>query len=398
MNKRTAHVSIYFICLIASFLILTVAQVTASNVSNSPSPETQKWETYKDDRFDFSFEYPANWYVVLRDDSDPEGLSGTLMLTPINPEQSLTKDEVRALHSDVPYIAVGLYLAELESKQSLNEWTELYQEASKSFNDSEIQARSLKSLRIGQVDAVQQAGVSPLTEYQFTNLAYGNTVWFIWTNISDLENNSNSLAYQQLVNSFRFGDNTPAKLSDIYGSGFQPLKLGKSSPETFSEQGSYNSWLFSGVKSLSGLQSTVLSSSWKSPVIGSYNVQCGSARHTGKAEYAADVGTPMNTSVYAAYSGNVFFAGWNNDGYGNLIKTSSVDGKTAYYAHLNTINTYNGANITTYQFIAKSGNSGPSNIHLHFHVNYTNLTGMSGFNPNGNYPTMTDISCGTMGR
>ena len=185
-------------------------------------------------------------------------------------------------------------------------------------------------------------------------------------------------------------------MSDIYGSDFQPLRLGEESPTNINNQ-TNRFWHSTETKESKGLQILALGSNWKSPVVGWYNVQCGSPWHTGKAEFAADVGTPMNTSVYTAYSGNVFFAGWNNDGYGNLIKTSSVDGKIAYYAHLNTINTYNGANIVTYQFIAKSGNSGPSSIHLHFHVNYTNLTGMSGFFPNANYPTMQDVSCGNMG-
>lgn len=323
-------------------------------------------------------------------------MSGVLMFTPVNPNTTLSTDEYHDSHKADPYIAIGLYLAELEPGQPLTEWTELYQEASKSFDDEEIQNTPLETLRINQSDAVQQKGISPITEYKFTNISHGYTVWFIWTNISDSDSLYSSI-YNHMVNSFRFGKDSPTRLSDIYGSDFQPLRLGEESPTNINNQ-TNRFWHSTETKESKGLQILALGSNWKSPVVGWYNVQCGSPWHTGKAEFAADVGTPMNTSVYTAYSGNVFFAGWNNDGYGNLIKTSSVDGKTAYYAHLNTINTYNGANIVTYQFIAKSGNSGPSSIHLHFHVNYTNLTGMSGFFPNANYPTMQDVSCGNMGR
>jgi len=194
-----------------------------------------------------------------------------------------------------------------------------------------------------------------------------------------------------MVNSFRFGKSSPTSLSDAYGSDFRPLRLREESPADVFYNQTISSWNSTKTGGFQGLQSFALSSSWKSPVVGWYNVRCGSTFHTGIATYAADISTPMNTSVYAAYSGNVFFAGMNTQGYGNLIKTSSVGGKIAYYAHLNTINTYNGANIVTYQFIAKSGNSGPSSIHLHFHVNNTNLTGMSGFSPNTNPPPPGEV-------
>lgn len=374
----------------------------ASNLPDIP----QEWVVYQDTRFGFSLEYPANWYIMPRDDSDPEGTSGVLMFTPINPDVSLSDDEYHDPHDADPYIAVGLYLAELEQGQSLAEWTGLYQEASKSFDDGEIQNSPLETLRISRADAVQQKGVSPITEYQFTNISHGNTVWFIWTNISDSENNPYSSAYNRMVNSFRFGRNTPTRLSDVYGSDFQPLRLGEESPSGVFDNQATGSWHSTEVGGIKGLQILALGSNWKSPVVGMYNVQCGSPFHTGIATWAADVGTPFNTSVYAAYSGNVFFAGWDTTGYGNLIKTSHIGGYTAYYAHLNTINTYNGANVVTYQFIARSGNSGPSSTHLHFHVNNQNLTGMSGFFPNTNppppgevvYPSMVVGSCGDMGR
>ena len=396
MYKRQIHIST--LLLTASLLLFSMAsQVTASNQSNSylNEADVSQWIAYEDARFSFSLEYPADWYVMPRDDSDPEAMSGVLMFTPVNPNTTLSTDEYHDSHKADPYIAIGLYLAELEPGQPLTEWTELYQEASKSFDDEEIQNTPLETLRINQSDAVQQKGISPITEYKFTNISHGYTVWFIWTNISDSDSLYSSI-YNHMVNSFRFGKDSPTRLSDIYGSDFQPLRLGEESPTNINNQ-TNRFWHSTETKESKGLQILALGSNWKSPVVGWYNVQCGSPWHTGKAEFAADVGTPMNTSVYTAYSGNVFFAGWNNDGYGNLIKTSSVDGKIAYYAHLNTINTYNGANIVTYQFIAKSGNSGPSSIHLHFHVNYTNLTGMSGFFPNANYPTMQDVSCGNMG-
>jgi hypothetical protein len=41
-----------------------------------------------------------------------------------------------------------------------------------------------------------------MTEYQFTNFAHGETVWFVWTNIGDSTNIAYLAIYEQMVNSF----------------------------------------------------------------------------------------------------------------------------------------------------------------------------------------------------
>ncbi len=390
-------------------LFSVVTQVTASNQTNSPLTQaaiSQEWLRYQDVRFGFSLDYPSDWYMMPRDDSDPEGTSGVLMFTPFDPYTSSSNGEYNDPHSTQPYIAVGLYLAELEQGQSLAKWTELYQEASKSFDAGQIKNEPLETLRINLSDAIRRRGVSPITEYQFTNISHGNTVWFVWTNINDSKNDRYASVYNRMISSFRFSRKTPTRLNDIYGSNFQPLRLKEESSSNVLDNQAAGIWGTTETERIKKLQILALSSSWKSPVVGMYNVQCGSALHTGSSQWAADIGTPLNTSVYAAYSGNVIFAGWDTTGYGNLIKTSHIGGYTAYYAHLNTINVSNGASVATYQFIAKSGNSGPSSIHLHFHVKDQNLTGMSGFSPNTSppppgevvYPSTTVGSCGDMGR
>ena len=149
MYKRQIHIST--LLLIASLLLFSMAsQVTASNQSNSylNEADVSQWIAYEDARFSFSLEYPADWYVMPRDDSDPEAMSGVLMFTPVNPNTTLSTDEYHDSHKADPYIAIGLYLAELEPGQPLTEWTELYQEASKSFDDEEIQNTPLETLRI----------------------------------------------------------------------------------------------------------------------------------------------------------------------------------------------------------------------------------------------------------
>ena len=58
------------------------------------------------------------------------------------------------------------------------------------------------------------------------------------------------------------------------------------------------------------------------------------AYHTG--HYGLDFGIPVGTPVRSSMDGKVVYAGWNNEGYGNLVIVQDGDYKT-YYAHLSKI-------------------------------------------------------------
>ncbi len=82
-----------------------------------------------------------------------------------------------------------------------------------------------------------------------------------------------------------------------------------------------------------------------------------------------DFGAPTGTSIKAAASGTVTYAGWNSGGFGYLVIISHGNGVQTYYAHCSSILTKVGASVSQGQVIAKVGNTGRSfGSHLHFEV------------------------------
>lgn len=83
---------------------------------------------------------------------------------------------------------------------------------------------------------------------------------------------------------------------------------------------------------------------------------------------ALDFGVPIGTSVKTTLEGDVTFAGWNNEGYGNLVIVENGAYKT-YYAHLSNIPVNVGQSVKTGDIIGLSGNTGNSTgPHLHYEI------------------------------
>ena len=82
-----------------------------------------------------------------------------------------------------------------------------------------------------------------------------------------------------------------------------------------------------------------------------------------------DFPVPFGTRVGAAGVGTTIFAGWNNGGFGNLVVIQHRLGYTTWYAHLSSITSYVGEEVSGGTRIGYVGSTGYSTgPHLHFEV------------------------------
>lgn len=83
---------------------------------------------------------------------------------------------------------------------------------------------------------------------------------------------------------------------------------------------------------------------------------------------ALDIAVPVGTPVQTTMDGTVVHAGWNNQGYGNLVIVENGEYRT-YYAHLSNIPVSVGDTVEAGAVIAYSGNTGNSTgPHLHYEI------------------------------
>ncbi|MEN4010652.1 MAG: M23 family metallopeptidase [Bellilinea sp.] len=81
-----------------------------------------------------------------------------------------------------------------------------------------------------------------------------------------------------------------------------------------------------------------------------------------------DFGIPVGTPVRTTMDGQVVYAGWNHQGYGNLVIVENGAYRT-YYAHLSSIPVSVGQQVTAGTVIGLSGNTGNSTgPHLHYEI------------------------------
>lgn len=88
--------------------------------------------------------------------------------------------------------------------------------------------------------------------------------------------------------------------------------------------------------------------------------------HSG--HHGLDIAVPVGTPIKATMDGRVVHAGWNNQGYGNLVIIENGDTRT-YYAHLSSIPVSLGETVRVGATIGLSGNTGNSTgPHLHYEI------------------------------
>jgi murein DD-endopeptidase MepM/ murein hydrolase activator NlpD len=81
-----------------------------------------------------------------------------------------------------------------------------------------------------------------------------------------------------------------------------------------------------------------------------------------------DIGVVVGTPIRTTMDGTVIHAGWNNQGYGNLVIVENGEYRT-YYAHLSSIPVSVGETVRAGNTIGLSGNTGNSTgPHLHYEI------------------------------
>jgi murein DD-endopeptidase MepM/ murein hydrolase activator NlpD len=84
---------------------------------------------------------------------------------------------------------------------------------------------------------------------------------------------------------------------------------------------------------------------------------------------AIDIAGQLGNAVYAADSGVVVYAGWNDWGYGNVIVIDHGNGWQTLYAHLSQVRVGCGQSVNQGELIGNVGSTGNSSgPHLHFEM------------------------------
>lgn len=129
---------------------------------------------------------------------------------------------------------------------------------------------------------------------------------------------------------------------------------------------------------------TASSTEWRLPFVGNYTVSEAcykpdtnpmhiDSNYSG-AVWALDVPMQAGTPIFASTSGQVVFSGWDDSGYGWLIRIRDGGGYEHWLAHLSKRYVF-GGNVGKGDLIGLSGNSGTGSYHLHYHVQTSSLSG-----------------------
>ncbi len=118
----------------------------------------------------------------------------------------------------------------------------------------------------------------------------------------------------------------------------------------------------------------------------------GYGRRWGRMHRGIDIAGPIGTPILAAAPGEVIFAGWNNGGFGKLVKLKHPDESITLYAHNNRILVQKGQDVEQGEPIAEMGNTGRSTgPHLHFELHPRE---QGAVNPLAHLPSGTQVRNG----
>ncbi|MBN1642112.1 MAG: M23 family metallopeptidase [Anaerolineae bacterium] len=105
------------------------------------------------------------------------------------------------------------------------------------------------------------------------------------------------------------------------------------------------------------------------PTSGRITDRYGFRTYSGRWHNGLDIANGQGTPIRAADSGFVTFAGWQGNGYGNIVIIDHRNGFVTYYAHLSTYYVTAGQSVGQGAIIAGMGSTGNSTgSHLHFEI------------------------------
>ncbi|MGH2592542.1 MAG: M23 family metallopeptidase [Anaerolineae bacterium] len=221
-----------------------------------------------------------------------------------------------------------------------------------------------KTISLPNRQGLLRRGISPLGDFQVTNVQDDRVVWFVW---SDADAKTLGI-YNHMVSSFALGRTSPQSLQEIYGPNFHPMKLDSSAPSSSSNDPREVTLANTGAsKSLHALRLEQDPGGWRLPFSGQRTITAGprcSNAHQGASAEAIDYSMPAGTAVKSTYSGVVSWFGWNNQGYGNLLNIDYGPSpvKRAYYAHLQSFGvSYVGQSVSIGATVAYADDTGNSN-------------------------------------
>ena len=85
--------------------------------------------------------------------------------------------------------------------------------------------------------------------------------------------------------------------------------------------------------------------------------------------WGIDLAAPKGSSIYAAQSGMVIYAGRDFRGFGKMVLIESGTGWATLYAHLDKILVNEGQNVTVNDILGLMGRTGKvTGVHLHFEI------------------------------
>jgi murein DD-endopeptidase MepM/ murein hydrolase activator NlpD len=177
---------------------------------------------------------------------------------------------------------------------------------------------------------------------------------------------------QQLLAAMIAGEEIdPAVLRRIASSSAEgvggPLEPVTGSDATFKQ-------LFTSWKKLDSISQGAIAVPSEKPVrsasfTSGYGVRSDPFRHGAAMHAGIDLAGPIGTPIYATADGVISDAGYNNGGYGNLVKIDHGRGIETRYGHLSAILVSPGQRVVRGQQIARMGSTGRSTgSHLHYEV------------------------------